>query len=61
MSDQNPPDQISRPERAAIQARLARLLLLHWQSLVRGVTPDLALQWLTNAERRIEAGETPKP
>jgi hypothetical protein len=60
MGDQNPSqDQISRPRRAAVQARLASLLLVHWQLLVRSVTPEMALQWLASAEGRVASGEAP--
>jgi len=51
-------DQTSRRDRAAVHAVLSKMLASEWQSRVRSVTPELALQWLENAEKRIETADT---
>jgi len=51
-------DGSSRRDRAAVHAVLSEMLSSEWQSRVRSVTPELALQWLENAERRIETEDS---
>jgi len=51
-------DGSSRRDRAAVHAVLSKMLNSEWQSRVRSVTPELALGWLENAERRIETEDS---
>jgi len=51
-------DGSSRRDRAAVHAVLSKMLTSEWQSRVRSVTPELALEWLENAERRIETEDS---